>query len=237
MRVRIATYLNLVILAGLISVLPLALASASEIPAASAQQQVAVDAAQQGLGGLIAGLLAPGEAHAASSDDGHYGSSLSAEKLKDLLWRTLNFLVLIFILVKFLAKPVSSGLKGRQQRVKEELEELTIRRDEAEQSFKDFEVRLAGMEKEMEVVVQKAIAQAENEKERILAEAERAAEDIKRQAEAAVQAEFEDAKRQLRDDIAEQAAAMAEELIIRNLKPADQIAITEQYLERVGAVQ
>jgi F-type H+-transporting ATPase subunit b len=128
-------------------------------------------------------------------------------------------------------------LKGRQQRVKEELEELTLRREEAEQSYKDFEVRLAGMEKEMEVVVQKAIAQAENEKERILAEAERAAEDIKRQAEAAVQAEFEDAKRQLRDEIAEQAAAMAEELIIRNLKPADQIAITEQYLERVGAVQ
>jgi len=237
MRVRIATYLKLVMLAGLISVVPLALVSASEMPAAAAQQQVTVDAAQQGLGGLIAGLLAPGEAHAASADDGHHGSSLSAEKLKDLLWRTLNFLVLIFILVKFLAKPVSSGLKGRQQRVKEELEELTLRRDEAEQSYKDFEVRLAGMEKEMEVVVQKAIAQAENEKERILAEAERAAEDIKRQAEAAVQAEFEDAKRQLRDEIAEQAAAMAEELIIRNLKPADQIVITEQYLERVGAVQ
>lgn len=239
MRVRIATYLKPVILAGLISVLPLALVSASEIPAAAAQQQMTVDVAQQGqgLGGLIAGLLAPGEAHAASADDGYHGSSLSAAKLKDLLWRTLNFLVLVFILVKFLGKPVSSSLKGRQQRVKEELEELTIRREEAERSYKDFEVRLAGMEKEMEVVVQKAIAQAENEKERILAEAERAAEDIKRQAEAAVQAEFEDAKRQLRDEIAEQAAAMAEELIIRNLKPADQIAITEQYLERVGAVQ
>jgi F-type H+-transporting ATPase subunit b len=237
MRVRIATYLKLLILAGFVSVLPCTLVSSAEIPAAATQQQVSVDAAQQGFGGLIAGLLAPGEAHAASADDGHYGSSLSAEKLKDLLWRTLNFLVLVFILVKFLAKPVSSGLKGRQQRVKEELEELTIRRDEAEQSYKDFEVRLAGMEKEMEVVVQKAIAQAENEKERILAEAERAAEDIRRQAEAAVQGEFEDAKRQLRDEIAEQAAAMAEELIIRNLKPADQIAITEQYLERVGAVQ
>lgn len=48
---------------------------------------------------------------------------------------------------------------------------------------------------------------------RILADAEKAAEDIKRQAEAAVQAELEDAKRILREEIAEQAAAMAEELI------------------------
>ncbi|MCI5149579.1 MAG: ATPase, partial [Candidatus Electrothrix sp. MAN1_4] len=31
--------------------------------------------------------------------------------------------------------------------------------------------------------------------------------------------------------------AMAEELIVKNLTPEDQVAITEQYLERVGAVQ
>jgi F-type H+-transporting ATPase subunit b len=30
---------------------------------------------------------------------------------------------------------------------------------------------------------------------------------------------------------------MAEELIVKNLTSADQVAITEQYLERVGAVQ
>ena len=130
-----------------------------------------------------------------------------------------------------------AGLTGRQQQIREELDDLTRRRDEAERSYKEFEVRLAGMEREMERVVEKAIAQAQAEKERILAEAERAAEDIKRQAQAAVQAEMEDAKRLLREEVAEQAAAMAEELIVRNLTPADQIAITEQYLERVGAVQ
>ena len=130
-----------------------------------------------------------------------------------------------------------AGLTGRQQQIREELDDLTRRRDEAERSYKDFAVRLAGMEQEMERVVEKAIAQAQTEKERILAEAERAAEDIKRQAEAAVQTELEDAKRLLREEVAEQAAAMAEELIVRNLTPADQIAITEQYLERVGAVQ
>ncbi|MBM9537253.1 ATP synthase F0 subunit B [Desulfobulbus alkaliphilus] len=237
MRTRIARYFKLAVLACLISFLPLSLFVATGISVDAEHQQTVAGAQQdQGSFGWLVVLLAPAEAHAAGDGDYH-GSPLSAEKLKDLFWRTVNFLVLVFILVKFLAKPIASGLKGRQQRVKEELEELTLRRDEAEQSYKDFEIRLAGMEKEMEIVVQKAIAQAENEKERILAEAERAAQDIRRQAEAAVQAEFEDAKRQLRDEIAEQAAAMAEELIIRNLKPADQVAITEQYLERVGAVQ
>lgn len=237
MRARIARYIKPLILVCLVSCMPLALVAATDTSVgAEPQHRVVGMHFEQGLGGWLVGLLTTGEAHAAGGDDYH-GNPLSAEKLKDLFWRTLNFLVLVFILVKFLAKPITSGLKGRQQRVKEELEELTLRRDEAEQSYKDFEIRLAGMEKEMEIVVQKAIAQAENEKERILAEAERAAQDIRRQAEAAVQAEFEDARRQLRDEIAEQAAVMAEELIVRNLKPADQVAITEQYLERVGAVQ
>jgi len=167
----------------------------------------------------------------------HHAPMITPAKLKDLFWRTANFLALVVILVKFLAKPIASGLSGRRRQIQEELEELQAKRDEAERSYKEFEARLAGMEKEMEVIVEKAVAQAEAEKARILEEAERAAEDIKRQAEAAVQAELVDARRMLRDEVAEQAAAMAEELIVKNLTPEDQIAITEQYLERVGAVQ
>ncbi len=176
-----------------------------------------------------------GEGHAPAG--GHHSNSLSPAKLKDLFWRTVNFIALVVILVMFLAKPIGSGLTGRQQQIREELEALEARRDEAERSYKEFEARLAGMEKEMETVVEKAIAQAENEKARILAEAEKAAEDIRRQAEAAVQAELVDARRQLLDEVADKAAAMAEELIVKNLTPEDQVTITEQYLDRVGAVQ
>ncbi|MCL7486843.1 MAG: ATP synthase F0 subunit B [Desulfobulbaceae bacterium] len=176
------------------------------------------------------------EAHGA--DDGHgAGKSITPEKLKDLFWRTVNFIALLVLLIYFLAKPIGNALAGRQQQVIDELETLQAKRDAAERSYKEFESRLAGMEKEMEVVVARAIKQAENEKVKILEDAEKAAEDIKRQAEAAVQAEIVEAKRKLRDEIADQAALLAEELIVKNLTPADQVKITEQYLDRVGAVQ
>lgn len=178
------------------------------------------------------------DAHAAAGEHGEaHGGSLAPAKLKDLFWRTVNFIALVILLVKFLAKPIATGLSGRQKQIKEELQELEAKRDDAQAEFKEFETRLAGMEEEMDRVVEKAIAQAENEKKRILAEAEQAADDIKRQAEASIQGELEDAKRMLRDEVAEQAAAMAEELIVSNLTPADQVTITEQFLERVGTVQ
>lgn len=249
MRVRIATFLQSLFLAILIGAVPLTFAAAADAPAGSGHREMkteanagAVHAAPQASVSSVPAHDAPAADHGATAakSEGHgeaHGGSLAPAKLKDLFWRTVNFLALIVLLVKFLAKPIGAGLSGRQQQIKEDLDDLAIRRDEAEKSYKEFEVKLAGMEKEMELIVQKAIAQAQNEKERILADAERAAEDIKRQAEAAVQAELEDAKRLLRGEAAEQAAAMAEELIVRNLTPADQIAITEQYLERVGAVQ
>jgi len=219
------------LLALLIGVLPPAIALASDAPAAGAHQEVgaAVQTAESS--------VAVGHKADAHGDAHHDSNPLSAEKLKDLFWRTVNFVALLIILVKFGAKPIMSGLSGRQQRIREELDDLAERRDRAEESYKEFESKLAGMEKEMERIVERAIAQAQVEKERILADAEKAADDIKRQAEAAVQAELENAKRRLRKEVAEQAAVMAKELIVKNLTPADQVAITEQYLERVGAVQ
>ena len=234
MRNRILAVLQPVCLALLVSVAPLAAVSASDAPAAG-KHEVAATAGAPAAHAVAAG--AHGEAVAAGHGEAHASNPLAPAKLKDLFWRTVNFLALVIILVKFLGKPIGSALTGRQQQIKEELDGLIMRRDDAEKSYKEFEVRLAGMEQEMESVVQRAVAQAQVEKERILAEAEKAAADIKRQAEAAVQAELEDAKRLLREEVAEQAAAMAEALIIKNLTSADQVAITEQYLERVGAVQ
>ena len=243
MRACITSLLQLVFLTILVGVVPPALASAAEAPTATNHEAI-VDAPAHAVHADAANVVhgaAVTTGHEVAAEDGHGeahgGGSLAPAKLKDLFWRVVNFLALVIILVKFGAKPIITGLRGRQQQVKEDLETLTLRRDEAEQSYKDFEVKLAGMEKEMDQVVAKAISQAQIEKERILADAEKAAEDIKRQAEAAIQAQLEDAKRILREEMADQAAAMAEELIVKNLTPADQVAITEQYLERVGAVQ
>ncbi len=177
------------------------------------------------------------DAHGEAGGDGHaVSNSLSGEKLKDLFWRVVNFIALMIILVKFGAKPIASGLSGRQKQIKDEIETLDARKVEAEQSFKDFEVKLAGVEKEIDTIVEKAVAQAEIEKTKILEKAEQAAEDIKRQAEQVVQNEITEAKKVLKNDVADQAAMMAEELIKKNLTGDDQVKIIEDYLDKVGAV-
>ncbi|MFA5716749.1 MAG: ATP synthase F0 subunit B [Desulfobulbaceae bacterium] len=225
MRLKLTKFVFPLLLVFVLGGMPFVAAVSQDGGVSFAAETAAVDAGH--------GVEAAAEGHGSA----HQAKSITPAKLKDLFWRTVNFIALLVILIKFLAKPIGNAIAGRQQQVVDELKTLQAKRDAAERSYKEFESRLAGMEKEMEVVVQRAIAQAENEKAKILQDAEKAAEDIKRQAEAAIQAEIVEAKRALRDDIADQAAAMAEELIIKNLTPEDQVKITEQYLDRIGAVQ
>ncbi|MCG6931434.1 MAG: ATP synthase F0 subunit B [Desulfofustis sp.] len=168
---------------------------------------------------------------------GHGEGSLSAAKLKDLFWRIVNFIALMIILVKFGAKPIASALGSRQQSVKHELEDLETRKADAERQYRQFEAKLATVEKDIDKIVEKAVAQAEVEKSKILEKAEAAVADMKRQAELAVQNEIVEARRSLKNEITDQAAVMAEELIVKNLTADDQVKIIENYLDKVGAVQ
>ncbi len=195
------------------------------------------------------GDAAAGQAEAAAAEPAGHGeaaagahgavkrNSLSPAKLKDLGWRVINFIALMIILVKFGAKPIGAGLAARQKRIKDDIEDLEAKRSAAEKSYRDFEAKLATVERDIDKIVEKAVAQAELEKVKIIERAEQAAADIKRQAEMAIQKEIMEARRTLKNEVADKAAAMAETLIVKNLTAVDQVKIVEDYLAKVGAVQ
>jgi F-type H+-transporting ATPase subunit b len=173
----------------------------------------------------------------AYASSGGEGGSLSPAKLKDLLWRVLNFAVLAVVLFKVLSKPIANGLRARQQSIKEQFTDLEERKAEADRAYQNYEEKLASIDGEVNDIIQSAIAQGEAEKSRIIDEAKRAAEDIKRQAEMAIQHELAEAKLRLREEVANQAVIMAEELIRKNLQETDQVKLIEDYLAKVGTVQ
>jgi len=186
---------------------------------------------------VLAGLAILAAVAVAWAAEGHgatHGGSITHEKLMDLIWRTMNFVALVAILLLTLKKPIANGLARRRQSIIEQFEELEARKDEAERKYREYESRLAQIDAEVTRIVDAAVAQGELEKKRIIDEASRAADEIKRQAERAVQHELTEARRQLRNEIAEQAAAMAEELVKKNLQADDQVKLVEEYLSKVG---
>ncbi len=165
------------------------------------------------------------------------GGGLPPAKLWDLLYRALNFAGLVVILVYFLRKPISSGLSSRREEIKDQLDALESRKAEAERMYKEAEAKLAKLDEEVSAIISEAVKQGEVEKDKIIADAERAAGDLKRQAEMAVAFELAEAKKRLKAEVAEQAVLLAEELLRKNIQPADQSKMVEASLAKVGGIQ
>jgi len=173
----------------------------------------------------------------ASGEAGGHEAGIPRAKWMDLLYRAMNFAGLAFILVFFLKKPFADGLSSRREGIKDQLEALESRKAEAEQMYKEAEAKLARLDEEVNAIITEAVKQGETEKAKIITDAERNAGDIKRQAEMAVAHELALAKSRLKGEIAEQAVLLAEELIKKNIQPADQSRMVELSLDKVGGIQ
>jgi F-type H+-transporting ATPase subunit b len=183
---------------------------------------------------LLGVMITAGVVYAAA--DGDY-EILSREKLWDLFWRILNFAILLFLLIKFGSKPIANALSGRRQSIRDQFENLDLRKSEAEQLYKEYEGKLARLDEEVQKIIAAAVSQGQMEKDRIIEAANRAADDIRKHADLAVQQRFAEANSKLREEIAEQAAAMAEEIVGKNLQQADQAKLIEEYLNKVEGVK
>src|SRR5919205_2131959 len=97
--------------------------------------------------------------------------------LAGLVWHTINFLVLLFLLYRFLFNPVRGMLDARAQRVRESIEQAEQARRAAEQAQADRQALLAETRREAEQIRQRADEQAK----RILADAEARAQERQQQ--------------------------------------------------------
>ena len=147
----------------------------------------------------------------------------------------MNFAVLAIVLIFLLRKPLTQALSSRIKTIKDELEDLEARKDEAEKKLAAYNEKLAQLEKEAETIVADYIKQGNEARERILKEAESSAEKLKAQARRNIEHEFEQAKLKLQEEIFETSLEKAEEIIKNKFSEDDQDRIVDEYLKKVVA--
>jgi len=181
--------------------------------------------------GLGAVLLLAGVAAASEAAGGHGG--ISAEKLQDLLWRTVNFVVFAAILIKLAAKPAKKFFAQRTQDVATTLEEMAAKQAEFEAAVKAAEARLAEVAKERQSVIQQFVAEGEMEKAKILDKANLVAARIKEMAAFTIEQETKKAAQSLKEEVVGLATQMATDMIKEKATYADQQGLVEEYLKKV----
>jgi F-type H+-transporting ATPase subunit b len=182
---------------------------------------------------LGAGLaLASGGGEGAAAHGG--GGGISDSQMWDFIYRIMNFVVLVAVLVVVLRKPLKSGLGSRVEQIKSELEELEAKREEARRAYALMEQRLADAAGEHEKILAEFRAMGEKEKAAIIAGAESTAQRIKEQASFTIEQETAQAKAVLRREVAEMSATLAEDLLKEKINSEDQTRLVDEYLAKVS---
>lgn len=172
---------------------------------------------------------------ASSEGGGHGGGGFN--KKADLLYRFINFAVLLGALIFLLRKPMGKALDGRRQGIRDQLDDLERQKQEAQKKLAEYKGKLNLLQEEVEKIVADYVKEGEAAKEKIIAEAKGAAEKLQKQAKKNIEHEFQKARQELRAAVAEQAVAMAEELIKRNVTDEDHERIIDEYLKKVVVAQ
>lgn len=148
--------------------------------------------------------------------------------------RLLNFAIVIGIIYKAAGKQIKEFFVGRQEQIKAELDDLTIRRKEAEAKLTEVEASIANIEEEKKAILEEYKAQGEALRESIVAEAHQKAELVASQAEMAVAQESKLAVERLKAEMADMVVDAAAQLLKKKLsKVADHQKLIDESLEKV----
>jgi len=145
----------------------------------------------------------------------------------------LAFLALLWLLKRFLFKPVSEILALRQEEIRTQQEEASRNRTVAEELRRAYEERLAAIEAEAREKIQAAIKEGQDHAAALLAEAREQAEKVLKRGEEELKREYAKAMVQLREDVVGLAVQSAGKLIDRSLDDATHRALIREFIESI----
>lgn len=94
--------------------------------------------------------------------------------------QVLNFLILVWLLKRFLYKPILNALDAREERIATELSDAAAKQSEAERERNEFQNKNDQFDRQRDELLRRARDEASGERNRLLDEARQAAKDLRR---------------------------------------------------------
>jgi F-type H+-transporting ATPase subunit b len=146
-----------------------------------------------------------------------------------------SFLVLVWMMRKFLFGPIGGILEARQNEVQNTLDQVYRDREAMETSRREYEQRLAGIEAEARDRIQAAIKEAQGMKEEIIGTARTEAERLVNHAREEVTRERQRALVELRAQVADLAVNAAGKILRQSVDDRAHRELVSDFINQVGA--
>ncbi|HPR03217.1 MAG TPA: ATP synthase F0 subunit B [Deltaproteobacteria bacterium] len=183
--------------------------------------------------GSVILLVAVSVVFASSGGEGGHGGGEEGSSLGTMIWRIVNFVILMALLWKLLADKIKKYFVDRREEIAQMIDEADKAKADAEAQYADIQGKLKNVEKDIQDIKTAIMGELGSEKARIIEEGKVAAERIIQQAKWTAEQEVVKAKNELKDHVVEMAGDMASGMITKSMSPDDQKRILEEYLEKV----
>jgi len=174
------------------------------------------------LGTLCFWLLGPGVSGAADSGDWR--------PTYDLVMRWLNFIILVFVIVKFSRQPLLNFLKGKQAEIGTQIDRIEKEKEEISAASDTARRQLAESAQRLEEIKQRIIDRGEKRKAEIVAEAKEEGRHILESARRKVEGTLLQAKNKIRQEMINQAVNIALERLPAEITAQDNEELFERFL-------
>jgi F-type H+-transporting ATPase subunit b len=146
----------------------------------------------------------------------------------------VNFAILLFLLQRFLYKPVKGMLEQRQTRISDALAAADRAAEEAAQQRAEFEKELATARQSSQEESRKAAEVTEKMRQDILEAARREAEDIKAKARDEAAQEKESVMADLENYTADLAMQITDKVVKKGIDESTQRTLIKEFLAELG---
>ena len=169
-------------------------------------------------------------------EEGDHETDRSADLL-DLLYRFINFTLLVIILVIVIKKArLTDYLSLRSEDIRKKLEDMKREKEDAEKRYRDMEDRVRDFEAKRSDLLEEYKKEGVAERDRIIDEAREKAKQIIAQSETILEQEILSVRNRLKQEIVEMAMEQAKELIQKEINQKDHENMIDEFIERVRRI-
>jgi F-type H+-transporting ATPase subunit b len=161
------------------------------------------------------------------------GGGISGE----LIWQVIAFVLLAFVLVKMLKKPMAAFLTKRRQEIGRSLDQASQKEAEAMKLLGECEKKIESLSQEIKNLHETIRLEGEEERKRSLDRAQEEAERVRKQAQIIAEHEVKKARVALKKEMVDLSVELAERLLKETIQPQDQERLVREYIGRMKEIR
>lgn len=147
----------------------------------------------------------------------------------------INLFIQVFLIKKFLFKPINDILEKRRNLADKEIKEAREAKTEADSLKEQYESSLTNAHAEAAQIVSDAQKEAQNKADTLVRDAQEEAAGIKARAAADIEQEKKKAINEAKDEIGSLAMDIAGKVVEKEINEADHKKLIEDFISKVGA--